>query len=279
MSTDSGIDLQQHLAQFKQDGYTIFKGVLTSDFMEQAKRKFADMQREVIIPGKRDWWFGNMCEYAPKLIFPAVSNPFLLDFAEMIMGPFVQIDNITLSGFPSDSKEEAKHRVSGWHRDRYAQVPRSDAYERPLSINMISYFQDMTTEYGPLRVIPGSHRNRTAFDMSYKFSPHPDEVVASVQAGDVIVTHNGLLHTGTPNTSGNTRFFFSQYYNLTWLRHTDNFSGPNISLLIEQARAANDHRTLRLFGIDEHLEQRCNSGFLIEDEVVWRRWMEEERKR
>ncbi|MGA1160769.1 MAG: phytanoyl-CoA dioxygenase family protein, partial [Burkholderiaceae bacterium] len=28
----------------------------------------------------------------------------------------------------------------------------------PLACNAITYLQDLTEEYGPLRVIPGSHR-------------------------------------------------------------------------------------------------------------------------
>ena len=117
----------------------------------------------IYAPGSRSWWFGNMLERSPALMWPAVSNPLLLDFAERVVGPFVQLDNLTLAAFPSVSKEEAAGKVTGWHRDRWAHMP-SGHYERPTAWNTICYLQDLTDEYGSLRVIPGSHINPVAMD-------------------------------------------------------------------------------------------------------------------
>jgi ectoine hydroxylase-related dioxygenase (phytanoyl-CoA dioxygenase family) len=215
-----------------------------------------------------------MVEHAPRLMLPAVANPVILDFAEAVMGPFVQLDNLTLAGFPSVAPEEAQGKVSGWHRDRWGQVPRGTTYERPHAINAICYLQNLTDAFGPLRAIPGSHRQTRILLPEERNRPHPDEVTLHLNAGDVIVIHNCLLHSGTPNTSGQTRFFFSIFYNLTWLRHTDNHSGPNVQQILRQAKARNDYRTMRLFGVDEHLEERANSGFLEDDEARWAAWVE-----
>ena len=83
----------------------------------------------------------------------------LLDFAEAVMGPFVQMDNLTFIAFPSVSTAAAAGRVSGWHRDIWAFKPTHAEYVPPLAANAITYLQNLTDEYGPLRVIPGSHRN------------------------------------------------------------------------------------------------------------------------
>ena len=93
-----------------------------------------------------------------------------------------------------------------------------------------------------------------------------------MKPGNIVVTHNGLIHSGTPNTSGDIRYFFSVYYNKSWLRTTDNHNGPNVQKIIKDARSRNDHRILRLFGVDEQLEKRANSGFLDEDAVLWAQW-------
>ena len=45
------------------------------------------------------------------------------------------------------------------------------------------------------------------------------------------MTHTGLLHSGTPNLSDDKRYFFSVYYNISWLKHTDTFDGPNCAQL------------------------------------------------
>ena len=34
-------------------------------------------------------------------MWPTVSNPVILDFAETVVGPFVQLDNLTLAAFPA----------------------------------------------------------------------------------------------------------------------------------------------------------------------------------
>ena len=268
-------DLNSHLAEFQEHGYTLFRAVHSPEQMDGWRRKLEQMRGEAVEWSNRpSWWFGNMLERAPLLMMPALCNPTLLDFAESVLGPFVQLDNFTLAGFPSVSKEEAEGKVSGWHRDRWAQMPKSETYERPLSMNFITYLQDMTPEYGPLRVIPGSHRRALGIEPDARNKPHVDEQLLSMKAGDVAVTHAGLVHSGTPNTSGQVRYFFSIYLNLTWLKPTDNHFGPNLVELKKQARAGNDHRMLRLMGEDDQLEARANCGFLEADEPMWKRWIE-----
>ena len=103
------------------------------------------------------------------------------------------------------------------------------------------------------------------------------EELLYLQAGDLVLTHNGLLHSGTPNTSGKKRYFFSVYYNISWLKYTDTFDGPNCRQLIAWARKRNDHRALRLLGQDDHLQARGNSGFQAPDESRWAEWSKADR--
>ena len=66
--------------------------------------------------------------------------------------------------------------------------------------------------------------------------------------------------------------FFSIYYNLSWLKHTDHHSGPRTQKLLAEAKAANNHQLMRLLGVDEQLQPRCNSGFLSADKERWEQW-------
>ena len=269
----------QRYQQFQEQGYTVFERVFERDWMEQCKAKIDDLHGEAVNwPSRPAWWFGNMLEYAPRLMLPAVSNSTLLDFAQRVMGPFVQLDNVTLAAFPPVAPDVAAGGVSGWHRDRWGEVPRGTDYQRPHAINAISYLQDLTPEYGPLRVVPGSHRRAVEIAPAERAKPHRDEQVLQLKAGDVALTHGNLIHSGTPNTSGKMRYFFSIFFNLSWLRHTDNFAGPNITELKNQARAAGDLRLLRLMGEDEQLENaRQFLFFLDDDEAQWARWCEQDR--
>ena len=191
------------MEEYRAQGYTVFEGLYDETTM-QAWRDEQDRLQALSTEGphvqERTHWFGNMLERAPQLMWPAVAHPAILDFAEQVVGPFVQLDNLTLAAFPSMDPEEAAGKVSAWHRDRWGRMP-NGAYERPLAFNAICYLQDLNDEYGPLRVLPGSHVEPIALAEEEIRKPHQDELLIYMKAGDVVLTHNGLLHSGTPNTS------------------------------------------------------------------------------
>jgi ectoine hydroxylase-related dioxygenase (phytanoyl-CoA dioxygenase family) len=273
----SVVDVKQRVEEFRENGYTIFESVYDKDTIGTWVQKFQQLlQEEAGKPINNNYLVSNMIELAPKMMLPLVANALILDFAEKIVGPFVQISDSVMFAFDSTSPEAAANRVNGWHRDRYAHVPRG-GYHNPNALTSLCYLQDMTEEYGPLRVIPGSHRAEIVMDDSQKSQPHPDEILLPMKAGDVILFHNALLHTGTPNTSGKLRTFIGGSYNCTWMKHKDNHSGPNVQRLVQEAREANDHRRLRLFGIDEQLEKRINSGFTVSDDTRWAEWSEQDK--
>lgn len=62
------------------------------------------------------YWLSSVVKYEPWLMMPAVNNPQNLDFAERVMSPFVQLDNLTVTTFPCVEKEKAG-TASLWHRD------------------------------------------------------------------------------------------------------------------------------------------------------------------
>ena len=112
------MDLNSVLERYKEDGYAILPRLFSEKQVAAWRAKFDELQRDY-----DQWWYGNALEYAPKLFWPVVSHPVILDFAEMVMGPFVQLDNLTLAGFKPVSKQEAEGKVSGWHRDRWGTSP------------------------------------------------------------------------------------------------------------------------------------------------------------
>jgi hypothetical protein len=271
--------IDERLTAYKRDGYTVFEQLFPSALMQAWKDAYDGIvERQTPLGAEsKQQWLRSTLEFEPKLFLPAVAHPTLLDFAERVMGPFVQMDNLTFMAFPSCSRAEAEGKASGWHRDIWGYTPSHDEYVPPLAANAIVYLQDMTPEYGPLRVLPGSHRQQIAIAEDQRGKPHADEVMVDVKAGDAVFTHAALYHSGTPNFSGNRRYFFSLYYNKSWLKHRDNHQGPAVQAIVDAARAHNDRRLMRLFGEDPLMFGRANSGFQIEDEVRWREWIEEDR--
>ena len=275
----ASIPVVKRLKEYRLQGYTIFKKLYDEATMQNWRQEQDRLECASLGPyaKQRTTWFGNMLERSPNLMWAAVANTDVLDFMEAVVGPLVQLDNLTLAAFPPVDIEAAGGKVSGWHRDRWGRMP-NGFYERPLAMNAICYLQDLDDAYGPLRIIPDSHIKPIRIAKDANLQPHPDEQLVYLEAGDVILTHNGLLHSGTPNTSGRKRYFFSVYYNISWLKYTDTFDGPNCQQLITWARQRNDFRTLRLLGVDEHLQARANSGFLQPDAGQWKEWSAADRE-
>jgi hypothetical protein len=203
----------------------------------------------------------------------------MLDFAERVMGPFVQLDSFEVSGFPI-REHGLRGRVDRWHRDafnvtqtwagysfEYVQALRP--YTPPLACNCLTYLQPMNEETGPLRVIPGSHLDYTHIAKEDEHAPHPREALLDLEAGDMVYTHHELLHSGTWNISNQIRYFLSVYVCRIGLPHRDTFDLPAIHDILTSARARNDRRALRLFGQDHN--------FIGREEEAWSRWVAEDR--
>jgi len=83
--------LSEHLSEFKAHGYTLFDKVYDAETIQRWREKFLQMQNEGIVDNPSGWWFGNMVERAPTLMLPSVTQPQIWDFAEAVLGPFVQL--------------------------------------------------------------------------------------------------------------------------------------------------------------------------------------------
>ena len=273
------MNLSERLKQYEDLGYTVFENVYSQDAMASWRDRYDDMVKRATPPNSEvpKSWLSSTFEYEPVLMLPVVNNPTILDFAERVMGPLLQLDNLTFMAFPSVDRASADGTVTLWHRDRFGRVPRGNGYMVPWSCNAITYLQDLTEEFGPLRVVPGSHRMPLTVAPEERRTPRSDELVLNVKAGDVVFTHCNLLHSGTPNTSGQPRYFLSVNYIRTGLRTLDNHNGPAVQTVLKWARERQDRRLMRLFGEDPLFEARANAHFTIDEDAMWDNWIKEDR--
>ena len=267
--------LEQHLEEFKTIGFTLFPKMLGDDWVAQMRAAFEEIADRIPNPdGSRSATFVDVLEHKPDLVLSAMSNPRLLDFAEMIVGPHVQLESITYrrtAPQPADTKP-----VLGFHRDMFAEFPQEGVYHRPLLFNALSYLQDLDDENGPLRILPGTHMKAMSLTPEERTQPHPDEVILYPQAGDIAVFHNAMLHSGTANYSDDHRYLFFLTMNHSWLKHRANYTGPVSESVKARARHTGNRRLLRLLGEDPLFVPRANSGFNEPDEEMWKKWIGED---
>jgi len=77
-------------------------------------------------------------------------------------------------------------------------------------INAMWVLDDFTISNGPTRVVPGSHLHDRDIDdeMDDPTRPHPAEMLLTASAGTIIIVNGALWHSGTVNTSGESRRSF-----------------------------------------------------------------------
>lgn len=102
-----------------------------------------------------------------------------------------------------------------WHQDRWANLDRD-----PL-ITIWTTLDDATLDNGCVRVIPGSHRavlnpdDPSGFltdEMAEEFDARDDVVPLAMEAGEVVLLHNHLLHTSSINRTNVPRRAISVCY-------------------------------------------------------------------
>ena len=73
---------------------------------------------------------------------------------------------------------------------------------------------DFTPNNGALRVVPGSHRRgrRPQDELEDPQRPHPEEVLVTGRAGDLVVMNSHLWHGGTANRTERRRLALHGFY-------------------------------------------------------------------
>ena len=220
---ESTKSLQEHLEKFKTDGFTLFPKMFDDSWVKAMRDSFEEIADRIPKPdGSRSAAFVDVLEHKPDLVFPVLTNKRLLDFAEMIIGPHVQLESITYRR--TAPQDPNTNPVLNFHRDMFAEFPQESVYHRPLLFNALSYLQDLDDENGPLRIIPGSHMKAMSLTPEERKQPHSDEVIVYPKAGDVAVFHNAIVHSGTANFSKDYRYLFFLTMNHSWLKHRANYS-------------------------------------------------------
>lgn len=275
--------LAARVAEFEQRGYTILRG-FNAAWLEQWRQVFEERYRREWGEDQRGGGVGQpravlrgLLQERPDLFLPALVAPAMLDLLEELMGPFVGFDSLQVAVTPPVSATEAR-AVRAWHRDMWSLPGWTDDYLPPNAVNVLTYLQE-GAEYGPLRVIPGSHRGGALVGSGGPGKIQAGEQAVELAAGDTALIHSSLLHSTSGNYSGRLRIFVSYFYTKCWLPKRDAYGMERMQREIRAARARGDRRVARLFEPDRELLARRASGDSGEypEREQWRCWRREER--
>ena len=200
-----------HARQLDDDGYVRLEGFIAEDrrrrlvetidalFAAEGDSAGAEFRQE---PGAR-----RLANLADKgaVFLDCVVDETVGAYLAHVLGPRFKLSSLNArSANPHSAESQPLHVDAG-------ALPDEAGY---WVCNTVWLLDDFTTENGALRVVPGSHRSgRKPQDvLADPERPHPDEVLVTGRAGDLVVMNSHLWHGGTANRTDRRRLALHAFY-------------------------------------------------------------------
>ena len=197
-------------AQLDDAGYLVLDGFLSADLLGHLRRAVeeryafegddagAEFKQE---PGCRR--LANLVDKGD--VFRAIiALPRILACVRGVLGPSIKLSSLNARCVPAHCDV-----IQPLHCDMGA-LPDEHGY---WVCNTVWLLDPFTRDNGALRLIPGSHRwGRLPDELPDRFAPHPEEMLITGQAGDVIVMNAHLWHGGTANGTDRSRTAVHAFY-------------------------------------------------------------------
>jgi len=168
-------------------------------FAAEGDRAGAEFKQE---PGARR--LANLVDKGAVFV-ECILEPEILEHVGHVLGPRFKLSSLNArSANPGSGETQPLHVDAGALPD-----------ERGFWVcNTLWMLDDFTPENGSLRAVPGSHRwgRRPQEGLADPRAPHPEEVLVTGRAGDVVVMNAHLWHGGTANRTGRSRLALHAFY-------------------------------------------------------------------
>lgn len=206
------MDVRQR-EQLEQDGYVFLEAVLTEAEVGRLLDRLEVLwAMEGERAGEENYFEHNARRLANLLnkgdiFLPVLRHPTVLEAVLVVLGPRVRLsmmnarDALPHSGpsqpLHSDADHDGKPDESGYH-----------------ACTSIWMLDDFTRPNGATRLVPRTHRSSKLPKeaMADANAPHPDEVILTGRAGDVLVFNGHCWHGGRVNrTSSHRRAILTHY--------------------------------------------------------------------
>lgn len=156
--------------------------------------------------------------YTSEPTFRLLTNPRLLDYVEMLIGPEIfsnpiQHARIKPPEFMNVGEKPANSylQATPWHQDQGVITAEADNTD---VLSVWIPIMDATVENGCLCVIPGSHREGLVphcFEIPERFR-NMNVTPMPMKAGSILMFHRLVKHSSLPNLSSDIRFSFDLRY-------------------------------------------------------------------
>jgi len=194
-----------------EDGFVLLEGLLDPDLLGALRRRVEQLFLEEGEDAGREFKQEVGCRRLANLVdkgevFQVVlSWTKVLEYVRHVLGPEFKLSSLNVRSVnPHGSAPQPLHADMAAVAD-----------ERGYWVcNTVWMLDDFTAENGAIRVVPGSHRWRRLPQQcpADASAPHPQEVLLTGRAGDVVVLNAHLWHGGTANRTGSPRTALHAFY-------------------------------------------------------------------
>ncbi len=186
-----------------------------------------------------------------------IGHPRLMPYVRHVLG-----DRFKLSSLNARSVNPFSTEPQPLHADMAAIADEAGFWV----CNTVWMIDDITTDNGPIRAVPGLHRVRKLPSqvLSDPLLPHPDEVLITGKAGTVVVMNAHVWHGGLGNHTAQARTALHAFY----CRHDKPQQQYQKQLLRPEVQAALSSNLRSLLALDDAANDelsskpRVVSGFL-----------------
>jgi len=192
-------------------GYTILPGVIDGSrqaalgqrlkeiFATEGARAGWEFRTE---PGARR--LANLVNKGAVFV-DVVTQPEVTALARYLLGADVKLSSLNARmAMPGEAAAQPLHVDMGLLPDERG----------PLGLNSVWMLDEFRGDNGTIRIVPGSHRSgaRPQDALEDPAAPHPQEVLVTGAAGDILVFNAHAWHAGTANRSNAPRLALNCFY-------------------------------------------------------------------
>jgi len=219
------MELEAKKRQLLEDGWCVVPEILTRpeanrvrerlwQAADESERRGISTRQIGLDPNEHNVRVFNLLEL-DAIFRELIRHPLAIDLVTALLGPDFLISNFTANiALPGSQSMKL-------HSDQGIVVP--EPWFHPWSINVIWCLDDIDTENGATRYIPGSHKIRWKSEL-------PENAIGKAvpfeaQAGSIVVMDGRIWHTSGANVSkSRERALLFGYYSRSFIRPQQNWN-------------------------------------------------------
>lgn len=211
MLTSERMDMDMIAARLDRDGYALLPALMPPPYLEALRTRVAGiLEHEGGAAGsefKQEPGAVRLANLVDKgeVFEQLVSNPTVLGLVQQVLGPHFKLGSLNYrSAHPNEGGLQPLHVDMGL-------LAGATGFR---TCNTIWLLDDFTPDNGATRVVPGTHRSgqRPQDVLEDPNAAHPDEVLVTGKAGDVVVMNAHTWHGGTSNHTSRERRALHGFY-------------------------------------------------------------------